>query len=81
MRELVPPTLALIGAGAALVTLILGGWLFIHVNAEMDRRDPANSVWLIISSRYRRLGIAVFTLYVVAAAVLILSSILAKYLR
>ena len=81
MRELVPVILALIGVGAIVVTLVLAWWLIIHVNAEMDRRDPANSVWLIISSRYRRLGIAVVTLYMVAAAGFILAAILAKYLR
>ena len=79
MGELVPAILALIGVGAIVVTLLLAWWLIIHVNAEMDRRDPANSVWLIISSRYRRLGIAVATLYVVAAAALVLATILAKY--
>jgi hypothetical protein len=81
MRELGPVILALIGVGAIVVTLLLSWWLIIHVNAELDRRDPANSVWLIISSRYRRLGVAVASLYVVAAAILVLATILAKYLR
>ena len=80
MREEVPAIVALIGVGAAIVTLALFFWLFIHAYAEMDRRDP-NSWWIVISTRYRRPLIAVIALYVFAGTALFSAAILAKYLR
>ncbi len=80
MREAIPGIVALIGAGAAVACLVLFWWLFIHAYAEIDRRDP-NSWWLVISTRYRRLLIAVGALYVLAGTAFLSSTILAKYLR
>jgi hypothetical protein len=80
MREVVPGIVGLIGLGAGVATLALWIWVFIHVYAEVDRRD-ANSWWLIISTRYRRLVIAVAALYVLAGTALVSATILQKYLR
>lgn len=80
MREAIPGIVALIGAGAAVACLALFWWLFIHAYAEIDRRDPS-SWWLVISTRYRRLLIAVGALYVLAGTAFLSSAILARYLR
>jgi hypothetical protein len=80
MREWVLGIIAMTAAGAVVVALILGWWLFIHVYAEAYGKD-LNSVWLVITSRYRRLGIALATLYAVAITAMILFLILSKFLR
>jgi len=80
MREVVPGIVGLIGLGAGVATLALWIWVFIHVYAEVDRRD-ANSWWSIISTRYRRLVIAVAALYALAGTALVSATILQKYLR
>ena len=80
MRDLAAGVLAFIAAGAGVVTIILGFWLLHGTYRYVDRRDP-NSLWLTIIGRYRRLCIAMVTLYVVAVTAAILSAILAKLLR
>jgi hypothetical protein len=80
MRDLAAGVFALIAAGAGVVWIILVFWLLHGTYRYVDRRDP-NSAWLIISSRYRRLLIAIVTLYAVTVTAMILSAILAKLLR
>ena len=77
MHDAVPAIVALIGAGAAAVTIALNFWLVIYVYAEIDRRDP-NSWWLIISTRYRRLALTIAALYVTTAALFITDIVLQK---
>jgi len=80
MHDAVPAIVALVGAGAAAVTIALNFWVVIYMYAEMDRRDP-NSWWLIISTRYRRLALTIVALYVTTAALFITAIVLQKFLR
>jgi hypothetical protein len=80
VQEAVVGVVALIGAAAGVTTLVLWFWLFIHAYAELDRNDP-NSWWLVISTRYRRLGLTIVALYVTAFTLLMSATILQKFLR
>jgi hypothetical protein len=64
MRDLIGPILGAIVFVAAATAIILCFCLVLGSYAHADRRDP-NSRWLVISSRYRRLALAMATTYVI----------------
>jgi len=67
MRDFIGPVLMAIVFVAVVTAIILCFCLVLGSYAHLDRRDP-NSWWLVISSRYRRLTLAMATSYVIGVA-------------
>jgi hypothetical protein len=67
MRDLIGPVLGAIVFVAGVMAIILCFCIVLGSHAHADRRDW-NSWWLLISSRYRRLALAMATSYVIGVA-------------
>ena len=67
MRDVIGPVLMAIVFVAVVTAIILCFCIVLGSYAHTDRRDP-NSWWLVISSRYRRLALAMATSYAIGVA-------------